>query len=50
MGPVGGKGRERSEGSEDSGHINIHQQAPSDSGKVGVSTAHIISLRAGDGL
>ena len=36
-----GRGRERSEGGGDSGHTDIHQQAPSESGTVGGRPAHI---------
>ena len=36
-----GRGRERSERGGDSGHADIHQQAPSDGGTVGGPLAHI---------
>ena len=41
---VDGKGRERSEGGVDSGHTDIHQQAPVISGTVGGPPAHTQSL------
>ena len=47
---VDGKGRERSEGGVDSGHTDIHQQAPTISGTVGGPSAHTQSLSVGYGV
>ena len=42
-----GRGQGRYEGVRESGHTDIHLQAPSDGGTVAVTPAHIRSLRAG---
>ena len=47
---VDGKGRERSEGGVESGHTDIHQQAPIISGTVGGPSAHTQSLSVGYGV
>ena len=47
---VDGKGRECSEGGLDSGHTEIHQQAPIISGTVGGPPAHTQSLSVGYGV
>ena len=45
-----GRGQECYVGGGESGHMDIHQQSPRDSGTVGGPPAHIQSLRTGDGV
>ena len=47
---VAGRGQWRSEGDRESGHADIHRQAPRDGGTVGGPPAYIQSLSTGDGV